>query len=64
MQSVLQSERKIREDTEEAILDTLRIMVTKTKSEIESQRNERESTEESLLNLLEETCHKLSSTAI
>jgi hypothetical protein len=38
----------------------LRIMITKTKTEIESERKDRENTEEILLSLLEETCNKLS----
>ncbi len=38
----------------------LRIMITKTKTEIESERKDRENTEETLLSLLEETCNKLS----
>jgi hypothetical protein len=37
----------------------LRIMITKTKTEIESERKDRESTEETLLSLLEDTCNKL-----
>jgi hypothetical protein len=38
----------------------LRIMITKTKTEIENERKDRENTEETLLSLLEETCNKLS----
>jgi hypothetical protein len=37
----------------------LRIMITKTKSEIETERKDRESTEETLLSLIEDTCNKL-----
>lgn len=37
----------------------LRIMITKTKSEIENERKDREQTEETLLSLLEDTCNKL-----
>ncbi len=59
IQNVIQSEKKTREETEEAILEMLRIMITKTKSEIESERKDRESTEETLLSLLEDTCNKL-----
>lgn len=37
----------------------LRMMITKTKSEIENERKAREGTEETLLALLEDTCNKL-----
>ena len=63
IQSLIQSEKKTREETEEAILEMLRIMITKTKSEIESERKDRESTEETLLSLLEDTCNKLNTAA-
>ena len=53
------SEKKTREETEEAILEMLRMMITKTKSEIENERKAREGTEETLLALLEDTCNKL-----
>lgn len=59
IQSNIQSEKKVREETEEAILEMLRIMVTKTKNEIENERKDREVTEETLLSLLEDTCNKL-----
>jgi hypothetical protein len=59
-QIIVQGEKKNREETEEAILEMLRIMITKTKTEIESERKDRENTEETLLSLLEETCNKLS----
>lgn len=58
-QHQIQSEKKTREETEEAILEMLRIMISKTKTEIENERKEREGTEETLLSLLEDTCNKL-----
>ena len=61
IQNLVQSEKKNREETEEAILEMLRIMITKTKTDIENERKDRENTEEILLSLLEETCNKLSS---
>jgi len=57
----IQSEKKTREETEEAILEMLRMMITKTKAEIENERKAREGTEETLLALLEDTCNKLTS---
>ena len=58
---IVQSEKKTREETEEAILEMLRMMITKTKSEIENERKAREGTEETLLALLDDTCSKLTS---
>jgi hypothetical protein len=55
----MQGEKKTREETEEAILEMLRIMITKMKSDIENERKDREITEETLLSLLEDTCNKL-----
>ena len=42
-------ERKAREETEESILELLRDMVTRIKTEIDTERKEREASEESLL---------------
>ena len=43
----------------EAILEMLRVLVTKSKADIEAEREEREKTEETLISLLEDTCSKL-----
>ena len=51
--------KKIGEQTEEAILEMLRVLVTKSKADIEAEREEREKTEETLISLLEDTCNKL-----
>ena len=59
MQNTIQTERKTREETEEAILEMLRIMITKIKGDIEGERKDREVTEETLLSILEDTCNKL-----
>ncbi len=59
LQGIIQGEKKVREETEEAILEMLRIMITKMKGDIEIERKDREMTEETLLSLLEETCNKL-----
>ena len=40
----------------------LRIMITKTKTDIEAERKDREQTEETLLSLLEDTWNKLNTT--
>jgi hypothetical protein len=59
LQGFVQSEKRTREETEEAILEMLRIMITKMKGDIEGERKDREVTEETLLSLLEDTCNKL-----
>ena len=51
--------KKTREETEEAILEMLRVMITKMKGEIEKERKDRELTEETFLAILEETTNKL-----
>ena len=51
--------KKTREETEEAILEMLRVMITKMKGEIERERKDRELTEETFLTILEETTNKL-----
>lgn len=63
IQNVIQQDKKTREETEEAILEMLHIMITKTKTEIEAERKDREQTEETLLSLLEDTCNKLGAAA-
>jgi hypothetical protein len=59
LQGTVQVERKTREETEEAILEMLRIMITKIKGDVEWERKDREVTEETLLSILEDTCNKL-----
>ena len=59
VQDVIINDKKNREQTEEAILEMLRVLVTKSKADIEAEREEREKTEETLIALLEDTCSKL-----
>jgi hypothetical protein len=59
LQGHVQSEKKTRDETEEAILEMLRIMISKMKGDIENEKKDREITEETLLSLLEDTCNKL-----
>ena len=56
---MMNGEKKSREDTEEAILEMLRVMITRMKADIENEKKEREVTEDTLLSLLEDTCNKL-----
>ena len=59
VQGTITEDKKNRETTEEAILEMLRVLVTKSKADIEAEREEREKTEETLIALLEDTCSKL-----
>lgn len=59
MTEIINNEKKGREETEEAILEMLRDMVSKIKMEIENEKKDREENEETLLSLLEDTCNKL-----
>ena len=59
LQNICSEDKKTREETEEAILEMLRIMITKMKGDVENERKDRELTEETLLSILEDTCNKL-----
>ena len=61
LQSICNEDKKTktREETEEAILEMLRIMITKMKADVEGERKDRELTEDTLLTILEDTCNKL-----
>lgn len=61
MEQSIEGEKRAREETEEAILEMLKNMVGKIKSEIETEKSERESNHETLLGLLEDTCNKFNS---
>lgn len=57
-------EKKMREETEEAMLAMLRDVVSRIKNDLDTERKERENSEENILGLLEETCEKISSITI
>ncbi len=59
MGTTVQDEKKQSEETEEALLEILKEMVSRIKNEIDVERKEREASEDTLLSLLEETCSKL-----
>ena len=63
LQNDISENKKTREETEEAILEMLRVMITKMKGEIERERKDRELTEETFLTILEETTNKLNQTS-
>ena len=49
----------MRENTQEEIVEMLKEMVNKVKSDLETEKNERSKNEDVLLSLLENTCSKL-----
>lgn len=57
----IETERKARADSEEEIVDMLKDMITKVRTELEAEKIERGKNEDVLLGLLETTCQKLNS---
>ena len=55
----IEAERKARADREEEIVDMLKDMITKVRTELEGEKQERGKNEDVLLGLLETTCQKL-----
>ncbi len=56
---MIQSENKGREETQEGILEMIKIMNDRMKNDLLVERKEREQNEEVLIELLEGTCLKL-----
>ena len=52
-------EKRVREDSQNAMYRMIEDMHSKITQEIQSERRERENTEEGLLKLLEETCSRV-----
>ena len=61
VENELRVEKKMRQETEEAMLAMLRDVVTRIKRDLDEEKKNRETSEETLLSLLEETCEKISS---
>lgn len=61
---MIQSEKKNREETQEGILEMIKIMNERMKNDLVTERKERETNEEVLIELLEGTCVKLQQTNI
>jgi hypothetical protein len=59
---LIQGEKKSREETQEGILEMIKIMNERMKSDLVNERKEREQNEEVLIELLEGTCNKLQQT--
>lgn len=61
IQELMTREKKVREDTENAMLKMLEDTCAKLQGEIKTERKDRETTQETLLKLLEETCARVES---
>ena len=57
---MVMSEKKAREETEEALLEMLKAMINAMKTQLENERQERQNNQDYLINLLEDMCNKLS----
>jgi len=62
LNATVMEEKKVLEDTEEALLEILKETVNRMKTDIEGEKKDRETSEDNLLGLLEETCTKLNLT--
>ena len=59
MESIIQDEKNEREQSEQAMLETLKTMINKTKSDLKKEKNNRKSAEENILSLIEDTINKI-----
>ena len=56
---MVMSEKKAREETEEALLEMLKAMINAMKTQLENERQERQNNQDYLISLLEDMCNKL-----
>ena len=54
--------KKSREETQEGILEMIKIMNERMKNDLDEERKEREQNEEALIDVLENTCNRLQQT--
>ena len=54
--------KKSREETQEGILEMIKIMNDRMKNDLAEERKEREQNEEALIDVLENTCNRLQQT--
>ena len=59
---IIQNEKKSREETQEGILEMIKIMNDRMKNDLAEERKEREQNEEALIDVLENTCNRLQQT--
>ena len=59
LNSAIDDQKKIREESEEQMVQLLKEMMAKIKDQINNEQKEREMAEDALLKLLEDTCIRL-----
>jgi hypothetical protein len=59
LMSLVNLEKKSREETEEALLEMLKSMINAMKTQLDNERQERINTQQHLITLLEDMCNKL-----
>lgn len=59
LSSLIGEQKKSREETQEGILEMIKIMNERMKTDLTQERKEREANEEVLIDLLETTCNRL-----
>ena len=60
---MIQNEKKNREETQEGILEMIKIMNDRLRNDLSIEKKEREQNEEVLIELLENTCNRLQQTS-
>lgn len=58
--NLVMTEKKSREETEEALLEMLKAMINAMKTQLENEKKERQASQDYLINLLEDMCGKIS----
>lgn len=61
--NMIQNEKKNREETQEGILEMIKIMNDRLRNDLSIEKKEREQNEEVLIELLENTCNRLQQTS-
>ena len=59
MEGVIREEKNIREQSEQAMLETVKTMINKTKFDLKKEKNSRRTAEENILSLIEDTINKI-----
>ena len=59
---LFKTKKKSREETQEGILEMIKIMNDRMKNDLAEERKEREQNEEALIDVLENTCNRLQQT--
>ena len=59
LSALVMTEKKAREETEEALLEMLKSMINAMKTQLDNERQERQTTQQYLIGLLDDMCNKL-----